>query len=324
VVDKINNDPDPGFQQVKFVCGSADENRISPVADNNHPVTFSGGGIDDCLLPTCLTESHYLINVALFRPHSMFGITFCGKNHFGTTYFSRWSPSPMHGSSDSEHGDYHCIVDLIGHHQIGGKTLLYIVDGIYSASNQSDSTINRMESFNDDWSSSIFTSQDPVAIDSVCLDFLAAESSYSINGSSGQPDVYLHEAALADNPPSGTFYAPNDDNVRLASLGVHEHWNDADNKQYTKNLDPVNGTGIELTIVEKGTGVTPDPGLKGDVNSNGTIDIFDALLVAQHYVNLPVSIDLTQADTDCDGNINIRDALLIAQYYVQLITEFCS
>jgi hypothetical protein len=27
---------------------------------------------------------------------------------------------------------------------------------------------------------------------------------------------------------------------------VHEHWNNATAKQYSRNLDPVNGTGIEL------------------------------------------------------------------------------
>jgi hypothetical protein len=61
----------------------------------------------------------------------------------------------------------------------------------------------------------------------------------------------------------------------------------------------------------------------GDVNSNGDIDILDALIIAQYYVGLPVAIDETKADTNCDGSINIIDALLIAQYYVGLISDFC-
>jgi hypothetical protein len=56
-------------------------------------------------------------------------------------------------------------------------------------------------------------------------------------------DNYLHEAALADHAPSGTVYAP--DGEPLKSLGVHEHWNDATHKQYSRNLSPT-GTGIEL------------------------------------------------------------------------------
>jgi hypothetical protein len=59
-------------------------------------------------------------------------------------------------------------------------------------------------------------------------------------------DAYLHEAALADNPPSGTFYDPDHegDVNRLGSLGVHEHWNDPVNRQYSRNLG--SGDGIEL------------------------------------------------------------------------------
>jgi hypothetical protein len=30
-------------------------------------------------LPTCVTEAKYLIDLALLRAHSMFGVTACGK-----------------------------------------------------------------------------------------------------------------------------------------------------------------------------------------------------------------------------------------------------
>jgi endo-1,3-1,4-beta-glycanase ExoK len=69
---------------------------------------------------------------------------------------------------------------------------------------------------------------------------------------------------------------------------------------------------------------TPDTGTLGDVNSNGTINIVDALLVAQEYVGLnPPNFNAAYADTDCNGTVNIVDALLIAQYYVGLISWFC-
>ncbi|MBN2532509.1 MAG: hypothetical protein JXB88_06430, partial [Spirochaetales bacterium] len=65
-------------------------------------------------------------------------------------------------------------------------------------------------------------------------------------------------------------------------------------------------------------------GTPGDVNGDGTVDIVDALLVAQYYVGLdPAGFIPGNADTNCDGNIDIVDALLIAQYYVGLITGFC-
>jgi hypothetical protein len=60
--------------------------------------------------------------------------------------------------------------------------------------------------------------------------------------------------------------------------------------------------------------------LCGDTNSNGTIDIIDALLIAQYYVGLnPGNFDQRVADVNGDAATNIIDALLVARYYVGLI-----
>jgi hypothetical protein len=60
------------------------------------------------------------------------------------------------------------------------------------------------------------------------------------------------------------------------------------------------------------------------VNSDGGVDIIDALLTAQYYVGLePGGFNPAAGDVNCDGGIDIVDALLIAQYYVGLISEFC-
>ncbi|MBN2736137.1 MAG: alpha-galactosidase [Spirochaetales bacterium] len=62
----------------------------------------------------------------------------------------------------------------------------------------------------------------------------------------------------------------------------------------------------------------------GDVNDDETVNIVDALLVAQHYVQIIPDVFIEEnADVNCDNTINIVDALLIAQYYVGLIDEFC-
>jgi hypothetical protein len=175
-----------------------------------------------------------------------------------------------------------------------------------------------MAPFNNDWPSSIFMSQDGVAIDSVALDFINGEWTLWDNA-----DNYLHEAAQADNPPSGTFYDPENDGTGLQSLGVHEHWNNAQSKQYSRNLGT--GNGIELVSASSSTNPTPTPTgpiNRGDVNSDGSCDIVDALLVAQFYVGLnPLNFDQSKADADCNGAIDIIDALLIAQYYVGLISS---
>ncbi len=58
--------------------------------------------------------------------------------------------------------------------------------------------------------------------------------------------------------------------------------------------------------------------IAGDANNNGTVDIIDALVVAQYYVGLNPSITLALADANCDGSVTITDALRIAQFYVGL------
>ena len=59
----------------------------------------------------------------------------------------------------------------------------------------------------------------------------------------------------------------------------------------------------------------------GDVNEDGTINIIDALLVAQYYVGLnpaAYTAPVEAGDSNLDGNVDIVDALNIAQYYVGL------
>jgi hypothetical protein len=96
--------------------------------------------------------------------------------------------------------------------------------------------------------SSVFASQDPVAIECVLFDLLQEDNdSYQFPKIAGAED-YMAEAAQADNPPSKTFYDPNHPTAtkRLASLGVFEHWNNPVDRKYSRNLGT--GRGIELVF----------------------------------------------------------------------------
>jgi hypothetical protein len=103
--------------------------------------------------------------------------------------------------------------------------------------------------FNNDWPNSLFVSQDEVALESVCIDFLRAEAKVNTKFRN-RPffpavDDYLHQAADKANWAKGITYDPEGDGIEMpASLGVHEHWNNETDKQYTKNLGT--GDGIEL------------------------------------------------------------------------------
>lgn len=203
-------------------------------------------------LPTCFTEADYLINFAALKAHTAGGVTLCAKNHYGSLV--RWPVQrgyyDMHPSCFStKTGTYRPLVDLMGHAHFGGKTVLYLIDGLFSGAHPRDAEPQRMQlpPFNGQWPCSLFASQDPVAIDSVGFDFLWSERTDFPR--KGGVDDYLHEAALAPDPPSGTFYDPNHATAtqRLASQGVHEHWNNPQEKKYSRNLGT--GTGIELVRV---------------------------------------------------------------------------
>jgi hypothetical protein len=261
------------FSAVPFYWSVTNADLTKPVAPDYIPVPFA--------------QADYLIDFAVLKGHSV-GVTLCGKNLYGSLlrcpdgYYrdanginqgANLNYSSMHTSTPDPNipgtpgmGHYRAIVDLMGHPSLGGKILLCLVDGLYGGYFWDSHPYKwNMPPFNGNWPSSLFASQDPVAIDSVCYDFLLTEwpnvvnngSSSPGNGLQGGAEDYLHEMAQANQPPSGTFYDPVKTGVRLASLGAHEHWNNSVSKQYSRNLGT--GQGIELVAL---TAARPDPVLQ--------------------------------------------------------------
>ena len=247
IYNRIRANPDANFQAVKFAVSQrmAGSGRAEALPDKANPVRFSRPGVPTAYLPECVTGAKYLVNVALARAHGLMGVTQTAKNLFGSVYFEGrgFTPEPLHDYAARylPMGSYNCLVDLMAHKHLGGKTVLYLVDFFYVAVSQNERII-KYESFGDHWCSSLFASQDPVAIDSVGLDFIRNEP--RADECRGKPENYLHEAALAERPPSGTVYDPAQDHSPAVSLGVHEHWNNAQDKQYSRNLGKREG--IEL------------------------------------------------------------------------------
>jgi cellulose 1,4-beta-cellobiosidase len=64
----------------------------------------------------------------------------------------------------------------------------------------------------------------------------------------------------------------------------------------------------------------------GDVNGSGTVDIVDALQIAQYFVGSnPAGFNASVADVDGNGTVDIVDALKVAQLFVGLISSLnCS
>src|ERR1019366_708433 len=132
----------------------------------------------------------------VLKGHSV-GVSVCGKNWYGallrcpdgyyrdangTNQGGTVNYADMHASTPNPAlgppglGHYRAIVDLMGHPALGGKTLLCLVDGMFGGYYwDSHPQKWKMTPFNTNWPSSLFVSQDPVAIDSVCYDFLLNE-----------------------------------------------------------------------------------------------------------------------------------------------------
>ena len=240
VPDRIYTKVKAEFPNVIFVDNTGTGGRVKNTWQTN-AITYSVSNGCGRNIPTAVKQATYLINMALMKGHNTAGVTLTAKNHYGSidnrehTYIQ---------SANQPMGTYSPFVDLVGHKDLGGKTMLFLIDALYGT-NDVGSTPRKwaLAPFNNRWTSSFFMSQDPVAIDSVAVDFLLTEFGAS-QGFMKNSDNYLHEGALANAPASGTFYKPNGDGKRLGSLGVHEHWNDKTKKQYSRNLGT--GSGIEL------------------------------------------------------------------------------
>ncbi len=203
-------------------------------------------------LATCVVDANYVINLALLKGHSGQGVTFCGKNYYGTTsIYSDWTRNNHDGFNQNQSGTptYMMFADFLGHKDLGEKTMLFMIDALYGCSTVSGQPTPkwRMAPFNYAWPASLFVSEDGVAVDSVAIDFFTTEFPTAVD--LPYCDRYLHEAALANSGSasanySGTVYDPERDGTPCGSLGVHEHWNDATHRQYTRNLGGTNG--IEL------------------------------------------------------------------------------
>jgi len=199
-------------------------------------------------LATCIEEADYIINLALMKGHVSQGVTLCAKNYFGCVDIETDWRKNAHSSGFSQNKEgkrqYSVYPDFMGHKDLGGKTMLFLIDGVYGNKfvDKVPAFKWNLTPFNNNWPGSMFASQDGVAIDAVVLDFAitewpdAPDMMYS--------DYYLEEMALANNPPSKTVYDPERDGTKLTSLGVFEHWNNPTEKQYSRNLK--SGEGIEL------------------------------------------------------------------------------
>lgn len=255
-----------GKGRLKAIAGTANTIQYSDHGDilrEGDPVSWQkadhGDPVTGDAFYKCIENAAYMINIAALKAHHRAGVTLCAKNHFGS--HTRSSARQLHmglvnpnGVPDDAvarfgYGQYRIQVDLLGHELLGGNTVLNIVDGLWGGTDAGAPPKRFTKSpFSHDWSSSIFLSQDVVALESVCFDILKNEFPSDHPGMHGVDD-YLLQAASSDYWPDDFEYDPENDGSVLGSLGVHEHWNNAKDRQYSRNLGEKKG--IELIYLNK-------------------------------------------------------------------------
>jgi hypothetical protein len=165
----------------RVACGHQEARFDS--ADADAYVTFSPpSGIPlppPIKITDVLIQATYLINMPIMKRHGGMGITLSFKNHLGTVD----QPDAFHVyaalNGPYYRSDYSVLVDLYRNPHIAGKTVLTIGDGLFAAKDNNTAPPSPWQTFDNKVPNSLFFATDPVAIDCVMCDFLAAETAVS-------------------------------------------------------------------------------------------------------------------------------------------------
>lgn len=252
------------YPDVFYVDGAGGNGVNKTVPSANAVLKFSNKSLQSTL-PQQYLDATYIINIPCLKSHNEGGITLIAKNHQGSFLEKGDEPSSQYAikmhpylpANSRGTKKYRHTVDYMGHEQTGGKALIYIIDGIWGGEGW-EGWISKFKSnpFNNDYPNSIFVGQDPVALESVCFDILfqeytedASKENYPVQFKAEIAD-YLLQCASSDFWPEGFTYDPEGDGTPLKSLGVFEHWNNATDRLYSRNLGT--GDGIELKYIKNG------------------------------------------------------------------------
>jgi len=263
------------FPDVKYCSKRSIPGRTKITKSSQVGITYSDHGTVMTEITTHklfeeMMDADYILNIPTMKGHRWAGVTFFSKNHFGSnTTDGSWQlhkglMNPDDTGMRYGYRLYRVLVDLMGSQYLGAKTPLFFMEALWSTSYEHQKPQKfRSAPWNNDFSSSILLSMDPVAIESVCLDMLQKEfvEEEYVDGWDGLApdrwayvqwdgiDDYLHQAASSDWWPENITYDPDNSGTPISSLGVHEHWNNTDDMEYSRNLET--GEGIELVKISK-------------------------------------------------------------------------
>ena len=158
-------------------------------------------------------DANHLINVPKFLSHGSY-VTLALKNHYGSVLYENFDRTTMHAYFNESGNAAGCnldtaniLADINNNPHIRDKTRLIIGEGLFGNQYSNRGDARRWGIFGNGSPNMYFFSTDPISISSVMTDYIMAERGW-------QSHQQLHAGAYL-------------------GLGVHEHWDNFENKNYS-------------------------------------------------------------------------------------------
>ena len=197
-------------------CGGPNYHAVDYVDSDSPDTSVAQCPAGDKIRPSqVFVDAEHLINIPLLKSHDGNHPTLALKNHYGSVIYRDNTLESMHayfieggntGGCDLD--TENILADINDNPHIRDKTRLVIGDGLFGNPYVNWDSVERWDIFDNDDPNILFFSTDPVAISSVMMDYIVAERGGM------QDHEHLHAAASL-------------------GLGVHEHWDSFENKQYS-------------------------------------------------------------------------------------------
>jgi hypothetical protein len=239
-------------------------------------IMYSAGTFKDAkLIPKQIVDATYIVNLALLKLHSypydymedgdegQTAITMSSKNHAGTIKGTPELHPYYDTKKDGKINAYNPLIDLAASPNVGAKTILYLLDGLYCGRKWRSYPLhfpnppfnNRLVPYeNTDWPACELASLDEVALQSVGLDIMYAQSKNNTEPTyHNVPRIMVRENAddilrqMAAPENALTKYIQ--DGKPVTSMGVFEHWDNDASMRYSRNVDPKKGKGIDFIYI---------------------------------------------------------------------------
>jgi len=216
-INKINNPNIVYYTTKHWYNRNSITDYVPTNSSHASPTTHPPG---DLVRPAQIfVDAAHLINIPLLKGHGAGHMTLGMKNHYGSVTFSG-------SNQDSERNRMHkylepgmnpdpaksILADICNNPHIRDKTRLIIGDGLYGHPITNWQSVARWKIFDNDDPNILFFGIDPIAVDSVMCDFINEEQKMLGYGPVIHSSLH-HGAAIG--------------------LGVHDHWDSFENKQYS-------------------------------------------------------------------------------------------